>query len=68
MKILVCMRQIGGANAVIPVAHKLRGMGNDVVFYSQGVAYQRFSPDLPLISADLTCPEKILDWFKPSVV
>lgn len=61
------MRQIGGANAVIPVAHRLRA-GNDVFFYSQGVAHERFCSDLPLISADSISSSKLLDWIWPDVI
>ena len=68
MKIMVCLRQIGGANAVVPVARSLKESGNNVVFYSQGVAYQRFCSDLPLVSADSIEPDKALDWFSPDVV
>lgn len=67
MKILACMRQIGGANSIVPVAHNLRA-GNDVFFYSQGLAYQKFSSDLPLISADSISPSELLYWIWPDVI
>ena len=68
MKIMVCMRQIGGANAVIPVARKLRQAGNQVSFYSQGVADKRFSTEFPLIFADQLHVSRALSWISPDVV
>jgi len=62
------MRQIGGANVVIPVACYLQERGVDVVFYSQGVAYDRFKFDFPLISAESISPDKLLGWLDPDVV
>lgn len=68
MNILVCMRQKGGADAVVPVAKLLHGLGDNVCFYSQGVAYLGLQSSLPLVPADSILPKDLLNWVKPDVV
>ena len=60
--ILFGMKDIGGANAILPVAKCLNGS-----IYADGVSFYRFKSDYPLISSSFA-PDKVLDWFSPAAV
>lgn len=66
MRVLFGFKDTGGASAVLPVAAEARKERIVPVLYSDGVSYERFKENLPLISAvcDLG---KVIDWFRPHV-
>lgn len=64
--ILFGMKDIGGANAVLPVAAVCSGP-NDVLFYADGVSFDRFKTEYPLIFTACS-PSAMLIWIRPRVV
>lgn len=66
--ILVAMKNIGGANAILPVASFLKKKyAEPVVLYADGVSYERFKAEYPLIS--VVCDYKmLLEWYQPRVI
>ena len=68
MNLLFGMKDIGGANAVIPVALKaIEGGNNYGILYCDGVSYDRFKDSYPSIST-VCDPEKVFNWLKPEAV
>lgn len=68
MNLLFGMKDIGGANAVIPVACKATEE-NDfrALLYCDGVSYERFNGAYPVISSKCD-PGQVIDWLKPNAV